>query len=82
YEGIDGYEEFRSDLVLMYFISMNTIEYNLVRMNLVPLRLKKFTLNQIESDDTEWTAGVINKYGIQFKTGVKFCEKFGFNLEW
>lgn len=82
YEGIGGYEEFRSDLVLMYFISINNIEHNLVRINLVPFRLKKFTLNRIDSDDIEWTAQVLNKNGIQFKTRVKYCEKYGFNLEW
>lgn len=46
YEGISGFEEFRDDLVLMYFPTLDTRSGRLVRLEMAPLRIRNFRLVQ------------------------------------
>src|SRR5262249_41662281 len=49
YEGISGYERFRSDLGLMYFATVETIEEAsgmLVSLEMVPTHLKRLRVNR------------------------------------
>lgn len=81
YEGIGGYEEFKSDLVLMYFISISIFEHKLIGINLIPYQLKRFALNKTNPEDTEWIFRVLNREEIKFNTKVKFI-KNNFFLKW
>jgi len=51
YEGITGYEEFRGDLTLMYFAALDPEGGNVVALELVPLRLKRFQLTAAAEDE-------------------------------
>jgi len=53
YEGITGYEEFRDDLVLMYF---PTIEHrgHLLGLRMVPMRIRKMRLQQASPPEADW----------------------------
>ncbi len=51
YEGIAGYEDFRDDLVLMYFATLDAASGELVRLRMVPLQIRKFRLNHPSLDD-------------------------------
>jgi poly-gamma-glutamate synthesis protein (capsule biosynthesis protein) len=54
YEGIRGYEEFRDDLVLAYFPSLDPREGNLVGLEMSPFQIRRFRLNRTSSEDAEW----------------------------
>ena len=61
YEGISGHAEFRDDLVLMYFISMDQSSGSLVGMRMTPLQIKNFKLNRASSADVLWLKDTLNR---------------------
>jgi poly-gamma-glutamate synthesis protein (capsule biosynthesis protein) len=54
YEGIAGYEEFRSDLALMYFVTLDPVTGDLISLELTPLRINRFSLTYATREDTDW----------------------------
>ena len=63
YEGISGYEAFRDDLVLMYFLTVRQADGTLDRLTMVPLQIRNFRLNRAERSDAEWLCDVLNREG-------------------
>jgi len=47
YEGIRGHGEYRGDLSLMYFASINTRSSELTRLEMIPMRIRRFQLNRV-----------------------------------
>jgi poly-gamma-glutamate capsule biosynthesis protein CapA/YwtB (metallophosphatase superfamily) len=70
YEGIAGYEEFRSHLVLMYFVSLDASTGNLQRLEMVPLETKRFRLNRVSRRDAQWLRDMLSRTGRQTGTEV------------
>jgi poly-gamma-glutamate capsule biosynthesis protein CapA/YwtB (metallophosphatase superfamily) len=54
YEGIGGYEEFRPDLALLYFPTLEARSGRLVRLEMVPLRIRNCRLSRPSSDERVW----------------------------
>lgn len=54
YEGIHGYEEFRNDLVLMYFPTIDLGSGRLVRLEMWPLQVRNFRLSRPVPTDRAW----------------------------
>jgi len=63
YEGISGYEEFRSHLVLMYFVTMDLLTKCLVRLEMIPLEIKRFQLRHATARDANWLRDRLNREG-------------------
>ena len=61
YEGICGYEEYRGDLSLMYFLDFDGISLQFKKMTLVPLQMKKFRLTRANQSDSEWMLQTLNQ---------------------
>lgn len=53
YEGIGGYEDFRSDLTLMYLPRLDAIG-RLLSLRLVPMQISRFRLNRPSQADAAW----------------------------
>lgn len=70
YEGIDGYEDFRDDLALMFFVTMDLITGNCTGFKLVPLQIKNFRLNKTSQKDTNWIIDTLNREGKSLRTKV------------
>jgi poly-gamma-glutamate synthesis protein (capsule biosynthesis protein) len=68
YEGISGYEEFRSDLGLMYFVKVDAQDRRLVEVRLVPMQSRRFRLNRVSRTDAEWLCELLNRLGAPFAT--------------
>ncbi|MBV6442372.1 MAG: putative polyglutamine synthesis accessory protein [Saprospiraceae bacterium] len=75
YEGISGEEEYRGDLTLMYFPVMDPANGHLVRLDMVPFRMRRFRLNYAEEKDAAWMAAVLNREGKKLGTGVEMKGK-------
>src|SRR5580704_1725489 len=60
YEGISGYEVFRSDLTLMYLPAIDPGLGQLVEVLLVPMRFARFRLNRAVGADAEWLCDLLN----------------------
>jgi len=69
YEGIRGHEWFRPDLVLMYFPALDAATGDLVRLEMVPLQVRKFRLNRASTADARWLVERMNRaserYGLE-----------------
>lgn len=75
YEGITGYELYRDDLSLMYFIKLNAKSGNLISLEMVPTQIKRFKINIAEKKDRRWLLDMLNReckiFGLTFKESVK-----------
>ena len=71
YEGISGYKQYRNDLSLMYFITLNKLTGELVRFQLVPTQIKQFRVNYTTHTDKLWLADMLNREGQKLNTQIK-----------
>jgi poly-gamma-glutamate synthesis protein (capsule biosynthesis protein) len=70
YEGIDGYEEFRGDLALMYFADLDAANADLVSLEIVPLQIRNFQFVQPSRPDVEWLQQRLDRECGRFGTSV------------
>jgi len=69
YEGIRGYEDYRDDLVLMYFADVEAAG-NLAALELVPLQIRKFRLVRPSRDDMSWMQQTLDRESRKFGSGI------------
>lgn len=82
YEGIRGHEQYRGDLSLMYFITLNTHTGELVRLQLVPTQIKQFRVNYANHKDTMWLADILNREGRKLNTQTRMSDDRTMLLHW
>jgi len=70
YEGIRGYERYRDDLTLMYFIDLEPTGGCLQALKLVPLQIKNFQLAFPSQRDIEWIQETLDRECRRFGTKV------------
>lgn len=68
YEGIQGYDQYRDDLGLMYFPRLLTGTGELVGMEMVPTRLRRFQVHKSAPEEAEWLLNVLNHEGERLGT--------------
>jgi len=71
YEGIGGREEFRADLGLMYFPTVNATSGALARMTLVPTRMRRFRVGRARPDEANWIAATLDRESHGYGTRVE-----------
>ncbi len=71
YEGIQGNEAFRPDLMLMYRLSLDVPEKRLTEVQILPFRLRKFRLEYASPEDTAWLADVLGREYGRFGASVR-----------
>jgi poly-gamma-glutamate synthesis protein (capsule biosynthesis protein) len=81
YEGIEGYEEYRDDLTLMYFPTLAPRDGRLLTLRMVPLQRHRFRLRRTDDADTAWLAATLNREGRVLGTSV-VEEDGGLLLQW
>jgi poly-gamma-glutamate capsule biosynthesis protein CapA/YwtB (metallophosphatase superfamily) len=81
YEGISGYEEFRGDLALMYFVKLDSQSGQLVSARLVPMQMRRFRLAHAADADAHWLCSLLNNLGARFRTQVRLAEDSSIMLE-
>jgi len=82
YEGIRGYEEFRDDLPLMYFASVDPTDGDLVGLELVPLSIRRFQLTRASRDDADWLCQTLDRESRRFGARVEPTPRGRFALSW
>lgn len=70
YEGIHGYEEYRSDLALVYFVDIEPATGDLAAFEIIPLQIRKFRLGRPSRQDIEWMRQTLWRECLQFETGI------------
>jgi poly-gamma-glutamate synthesis protein (capsule biosynthesis protein) len=82
YEGIGGYEEFRSDLSLMYFATVNSANGKLAGLQMIPTRIKRFKVNRASRAAAKWLMNTLNREGASLGTSVKLDRNNRLALHW
>jgi poly-gamma-glutamate synthesis protein (capsule biosynthesis protein) len=82
YEGISGYESYRGDLALMYFVGMDPSSEKLIELRMTPMQTKHLRSNRATRADTLWLADILNREGLKFGTGVALNQDGALTLRW
>ena len=82
YEGIRGYEKFRSDLRLLYFPAVDPSTGHLLGLSLVVMTMKRFRLKKVGKDDVQWVEDMLSREGRLLGTHVLPGDDDSLVLEW
>jgi poly-gamma-glutamate synthesis protein (capsule biosynthesis protein) len=82
YEGIEGYEEFRDDLSLMYFPRLDRASGRLVSLEMVPLQIRRFRLRRVSTADARWLAETLDRESARLGCGVGLSAEETLILRW
>ena len=82
YEGIAGYEYFRSHLVLAYVLTMLPQTGNLLQIKLIPFAVERFRLRHPEPEDLHWLFEMLVREGKSLGTWPKAGDSRHFSLAW
>jgi poly-gamma-glutamate capsule biosynthesis protein CapA/YwtB (metallophosphatase superfamily) len=80
YEGISGYEAFRGDLALMYFIELDPTSGALINTRLVPMQMRRFRWERASAHDAKWLCNSLSQLGDRFGTAARLEEDNGLTL--
>lgn len=73
YEGITGYEEFRGDLVLLYFPTLDRAG-RLLRLRMSPVRIHRMRLNRASLEEAEWLRDTLERVSGEFGAAVALAD--------
>jgi len=82
YEGIQGYEDYRGDLALMYFADINPGSRNVAAAEIVPLQIRKFSLVRPSGPDIDWVRQMLDRESRNFGTSVAVISPGRLALSW
>ncbi len=82
YEGIEGYDNFRDDLGLMYLVSMDPSKGELVHLRMIPSQIRHFRINQVSHADIIWLSDSLDREFRKLGTRVRLSAEDEFSLEW
>ncbi len=82
YEGIEGYESFRDDLVLMYLPAIRTADGVLVQLTMIPFQIRNFRLNRASAADAAWLCDTLTREGRKFGTHARLNPDETLSLAW
>jgi poly-gamma-glutamate synthesis protein (capsule biosynthesis protein) len=71
HEGISGYEEFRGDLALMYFPTVDTATGELIELRITPMQVRRVQAIRASPTDAKWV----------FETLTCISEEFGGRID-
>ncbi len=82
YEGIGGHEEFRADLSLMYFPTLDPATGRLERLVMIPIQIRQFRIVRAPQDGVRWLADTLNREGRVLGTRVAVDADGTLRLVW
>lgn len=82
YEGIHGHEQFHPDLRLLYLLTLDPDAGGLTRLELVPMRTRRFRLEHTPSDEVAWLYDTLNRECEPLGTGLVSEHRRRLLLRW
>jgi poly-gamma-glutamate synthesis protein (capsule biosynthesis protein) len=82
YEGIRGYEQYRADLVLMYFATLDPASADLIELRMTPMQIRKMRLNRAAPRDAQWLADRLGQISKSFGAWVEMADDGCLLLRW
>jgi poly-gamma-glutamate synthesis protein (capsule biosynthesis protein) len=80
YEGIGSYEDFKADLVLMYFAVVESS--GLVRLRMTPMRIQRMRLNRAAPAEAAWLRARLSEISAPFGCRVESAADGSLVLRW
>jgi poly-gamma-glutamate capsule biosynthesis protein CapA/YwtB (metallophosphatase superfamily) len=81
YEGISGYEDFRDDLAVMYLPQLDAASGRLLRLEMLPMQIRRFRLNRPSASDAKWLHQVLARESAKLETTVTARADGSFTIE-
>jgi poly-gamma-glutamate capsule biosynthesis protein CapA/YwtB (metallophosphatase superfamily) len=82
YEGINGYEPYRDDLALMYFVQISPESGQLITLEMVPMEIRRFSSHRATREDTLWLEKILNRENKRFNNHVELSDEKILTLYW
>ncbi len=82
YEGIGGREEYRPELALGYFASLEAGSGRLLELTMAPFRLRRFRLERAAPEAARWLADTLTREGTVCGSRVELCDDGELALRW
>jgi len=82
YEGIEGYEAFRSHLVLMYFVTLEAGSRRLLGLEMTPLKIRRFRLERARREEAVWLRDMFTREGRALNTAAALNADLTLTLGW
>ena len=71
YEGITGHQEYRDDLRLMYFVTVDPVDGTLARATMVPMQSRQLRLRHATAADTAWLCAFVDRISRDHGTRIE-----------
>jgi len=81
YEGIGGQEQYRGDLALMYFVTLDSGSGKLASLQMTPLQIHRFRLRHARPTDVRWLRKRLDREARRFGASVEETES-GLAVRW
>ncbi|MGZ5050126.1 MAG: CapA family protein [Methylobacter sp.] len=75
YEGISGHEEYRGDLALMYFVTLDSESLELVGLTMTPMCIERFRLRYADAHDVRWLRQIMDRECGLFGSRVELADE-------
>ncbi len=82
YEGIGGFPQYRDDLTLMYFLTLEPHSGRLLRLQMTPMQIRRFRLQTPSMQDRRWLAQTMGRECGRLGAGIKENAQGRFELYW
>ncbi len=82
YEGISGYGKYRSELALLYLVTLDTAHGELVSLEMIPLHRNRFRLERAARDDVDWLTKTLDRESRSLGAQVTRSEDATLRLTW
>ncbi len=82
YEGIGGYEAFRGELGLLYFVRIDRKTGMLAGLEMAPMRMRRFRLVRTTRRDAAWLRDTLNREGKRLGTRLEMKKDGTLILRW
>ena len=82
YEGISGHEQYRGDLGLMYFPTLDLQDGNLLRLSMTPTRTRHFRIHRAPPEAAAWLSTTLERECRKLGSRVAQQSDSALALEW
>jgi poly-gamma-glutamate synthesis protein (capsule biosynthesis protein) len=82
YEAIEGYEQYRDDLTLMYFATFSASTRELAALQMTPMQIRQLKLNKPSDADARWLRDTLARVTTPFGTQLELMPTGTLTLRW
>lgn len=82
YEGISGRAEYRSGLVLLYFVTLAPGDGRLLSLRMTPMRIRRLRLERAAPEEARWLRDVLDRESRRLGGAVELDENGSLVLRW